>query len=106
MADTYADLQRAAAELGTADAERQQVLVERSGPRVREAKKRWTQAIHLIGLALDAAGVDSTQVLGAIRAAQARSGHAAGAEHETEETPSPSAEPPSTEPSSPVPTTP
>lgn len=74
MGDTYAELQSTAAEVGTADANRRAALVEQSGPRVRDAKKRWTQAISLIELALQAAGHDPTTALGAIRAAPATNG--------------------------------
>ena len=78
LADTYAALQRKTLQLSQDDAERQRMLAESAGPKVREARKRWVAAVELIDMAMTAVGADATPVLGAIRAAQARvaSGHA------------------------------
>jgi len=72
LADTYRQLQSTSVELSTADSHRQGVLAEQAGPRMREARKRWVAAIELIDMSMSAVGADPTPVLGAIRAAQAR----------------------------------
>jgi hypothetical protein len=70
LADAYDRLQATCLELSVAEAERGQRLAELSGPRVRDARKRWVAAIELIEMSMSVAGADPTPVLGRIRAAQ------------------------------------
>jgi hypothetical protein len=75
-ADLYADLQRTADAIGTADTRRQTALAEIAGPRVREARKSWVQAIHLLEAVFQTAKVDDTAVFGPLRAISKKNGAA------------------------------
>lgn len=75
-ADLYAALQRAAEAIGTADNRRQTALAELSGPRVREARKSWVRAVHLLEAVFETAQVDDTAVFGPIRAMAKKNGAA------------------------------
>ena len=100
LAETFALLQTIAERVGATSVRKQTLIAERAGPRVREARKAWVRAIHLLEMVFETARADGSAVFGAIHS-EAK-GSKSDSEEVTTSTPSPS-EPSVLAPSPPAP---
>lgn len=66
LAETLALLQTIAERIGVTSVRKQTLIAERAGPKVREARKAWVRAIHLMEMVFETAGADGSAVFGAI----------------------------------------